>query len=87
MNAENRDFVRAPKMGEALLPLFVLVASLSLGIIVYKVDPQVPMFLGVTAAAAVALRIDYPWEKVEGMMIGGIVKALQSIMILPKNCT
>ncbi|MBQ1524762.1 MAG: Na+/H+ antiporter NhaC [Firmicutes bacterium] len=82
MNAENRDFVRAPKMGEALLPLFILVASLSLGIIVYKVDPQVPMFLGVTAAAAVALRIGYPWEKVEGMMIGGIVKALQSIMIL-----
>ena len=42
---------RMPKLWEALLTLAVLVAALAVGIMIFGVDPHVPMFVGVMAAA------------------------------------
>lgn len=73
---------RMPKVWEALLVLAVLVAALAVGIIVFGVDPHVPMLIGVLGAAAMAMYLGYKWEEVEKFMIVGISKAMQSIMIL-----
>ena len=73
---------RMPKLGEALLTLAVLVAALAVGIIIFGVDPHVPMFVGVMAAAIMALHLGYKWDEVEKSMMDGIYKALQSVCIL-----
>lgn len=55
---------------------------LTVGIIVYGVDPHVPMLLGVMGAAIMAFILGYSREQIEGFMIKGISKAMQSIIIL-----
>ena len=74
--------VRMPKVWEAVIVLAVLILSLAIGIIVYGVDPHVPMLLGVAAAAIMAKILGYHWEQIEHFMIKGISKAMQSIIIL-----
>ena len=54
----------------------------AVGIIIFGVDPHVPMFVGVMAAAIMALHLGYKWDEVEKSMMDGIYKALQSICIL-----
>ena len=73
---------RMPKLWEALLTLAILIAALAVGIIIFGVDPHVPMFVGVMAAALMALHLGYKWDEVEKSMMDGIYKALQSICIL-----
>ncbi len=73
---------RMPKVWEALITLAFLVAMLAIGIMVYGVDPHVPMFMGVIGAALMAMRLGYKWSEIEKSMMGGIYKALQSIIIL-----
>ena len=73
---------RMPKLWEALLVLGLLVAVLAVGILVYGVDPHVPMFVGTIFAALMALRLGYTWQAVEKSMLDGIYKALQSVIIL-----
>ena len=55
---------------------------MSVGIIHYKVDPHIPMFIGVIASAVVSLLIGFKWNELEEMMISGISKAMQAILIL-----
>lgn len=71
-----------PKLWEALITLAVLILSLAVGIMYYEVDPHVPMFVGVIAAALMAMRLGYKWEEIEKSMMDGIYKALQSCCIL-----
>ena len=71
-----------PKLWEALLTLAILIAALAVGIIIFGVDPHVPMFVGVMAAAIMALHLGYKWDEVEKSMMDGIYKALQSVCIL-----
>ena len=73
---------RMPKLWEALLVLGLLVAVLAIGIVVYGVDPHIPMFVGAIGAALMALRLGYKWKSIEKSMLDGIYKALQSIVIL-----
>lgn len=73
---------RMPSLWEALATLLFLVAALAVGIIIYGVDPHVPMFVGTCGAALMALRLGYKWAEVERAMFDGIYKALQSIIIL-----
>ncbi len=82
MESNNVKTPRMPKLWEALLVLFLLVGALAVGIIVYGVDPHIPMFVGTIFAALMALRLGYAWEAVEKSMLDGIYKALQSIIIL-----
>ena len=73
---------RMPQLWEALLSMLILVAVLAVGIIIFGVDPHVPMFVGVIAAALMAMHLGYKWEEIEKSMMDGIYKALQSVMIL-----
>ena len=83
MNEENKATTgRIPKLWEALITLGVLILALAVGIMHFGVDPHVPMFVGVIAAAIMALHLGYKWDEVEKSMMDGIYKALQSVMIL-----
>ncbi len=73
---------RMPKLWEALITLAVLILALAVGIMHYEVDPHVPMFVGVCAAALMAMYLGYTWEEIEKSMMDGIYKALQSCCIL-----
>ena len=71
-----------PSILEALISLGFLVVVLAVGILVFGVDPHVPMFIGVIGAALMALWLGYKWEEIEKSMMDGIYKALQSVCIL-----
>ena len=73
---------RMPKLWEALITLLILVAVLSIGIVIFGASVHVPMFVGVCAAALMALYLGHKWEDIEKMMMDGIYKALQSVCIL-----
>lgn len=55
---------------------------MAVGIMVFEVDPHIPMFIGVIVAALMALKIGYKWKDIEQSMIDGISRAMQAIMIL-----
>ena len=73
---------RMPKLWEALLTMGILVLVMAVAILVYGVDPHIPMFLGAIAAALMSLRLGYKWEQIEEFMLNGIHRVLQSLIIL-----
>ncbi len=74
--------VRPPHLYEAIISFLGIVVVMSVGIVVYGVDPHIPMFVGVIIAALVSIKIGYKWQDIEGMMIHGISMAMQAILIL-----
>ncbi|MBQ9157292.1 MAG: Na+/H+ antiporter NhaC [Eubacterium sp.] len=82
MKEESANKPRQATLPEALLSFLLLVLIMSIGIIVYKVDPHIPMFVGVIGAALMAFRLGYKWTQIERFMLDGINRALQSIIIL-----
>ena len=78
---EERD-IREPRLYHALISFLGLIAVMAVGIIVFEVDPHIPMFIGVIISAVVALVLGYNWGDIEKMMVDGIGKAMQSILIL-----
>lgn len=80
--SEKAKQVRSPKLWEALISFLGLIVVMAIAIIVYEVDPHVPMFIGVIIAACVSLYIGHKWEDIEQAMINGITQALQSVLIL-----
>ena len=79
---EKLESPKIPKLWQSLIALGILIASLAIGILVFDVDAHVPMLIGVAGAAIMALFLGYKWTHVEQMMINGITKSLQSILIL-----
>ena len=73
---------RAPHFWEAIVSFLGLIAVMSIGIIIFGVDPHIPMFIGVIIAALISLRLGYKWEAIEEMMVTGISRAMQAILIL-----
>lgn len=73
---------REPKLWEALVSFGALIAIMAAGIIVFGVDPHVPMFIGVCVAAIMAMKLGYDWDSIETAMKDGIYRALQACMIL-----
>jgi NhaC family Na+:H+ antiporter len=74
--------IKKPKLYHALISFIGLIAVMSVGIIVFEVDPHIPMFVGVIISAVVAMTLGYKWSDIEKMMVDGIGKAMQSILIL-----
>ncbi len=73
---------RPPTMLEALFSLFSLVIGISVSIVLYGLDPQIPMLLGVLVASLVALRCGFRWENIQNGMVRGINNALPAMIIL-----
>lgn len=81
-NIKEMKKVKETKLIHSLITFAVLVAVMSVSIIIYGADPHVPMFVGVVAAACMALYLGYTWEVIETSMMDGVYRALQSIIIL-----
>ena len=81
METKTKRTPRLPRVWEALLTFLVLIVIMAVGIIVFKVNPHMPMFVGVVGAAIMALLLGYDWETIETSMKDGIYRALQSIMV------
>lgn len=73
---------RMPKLWESLVTMGVLIIVMAVAIMVYGVDPHIPMFIGALAAALMSLRLGYKWNEIEGFMVEGITRVLQSLIIL-----
>jgi NhaC family Na+:H+ antiporter len=73
---------RDPYLWEALISILGLVFFISLAIVRYESDPQVPILLGVLVAAVIGMRAGYSWKEIETGMLNGITNALQAIVIL-----
>ncbi|MBQ7713863.1 MAG: Na+/H+ antiporter NhaC [Oscillospiraceae bacterium] len=80
MSEEKKSFPK-PKLWQALLVLAITIGVMAWMIMTVD-EVHGPMFIGVCAAAIMALCIGFKWEDLEKMMMDGIYKALQSIMIL-----
>jgi NhaC family Na+:H+ antiporter len=73
---------RKPHLWEAVISLFSLVVGISVSIVVYGLDPQVPMLLGVIVSSVVALRCGFSWSVIQNGMVQGIANALPAMIIL-----
>ena len=82
MEEKAKKTTRKANLFEAMLSLLFLIAIMAVGIIVFGVDPHIPMFIGVVGAALMALWLGYEWENIEKFMMEGITRALQSVIIL-----
>lgn len=80
--SERERAPRPAKIYHALITFVVLVGAMAVGIMVYHVDVHIPMFIGVIAAACMALFLGYRWEAIETAMKDGIYNALQAVIIL-----
>ena len=69
-------------IAHSLITFGVLILVMAVGIIVYGVDVHVPMFIGVVAAAIMALYLGFKWDFIEKAMMDGIYNALQAVIIL-----
>jgi NhaC family Na+:H+ antiporter len=54
MRTDVPEGARAPPLAEALISPFSLVVGIGVSIVLYGLDPQVPMLLGVIVASLVA---------------------------------
>ena len=77
---EERE-IRQPKLIHALITFGGLIAVMAVGIIVFEVDPHIPMFIGVIISAIMAMYLGYNWSQIEKMMVDGISKAIVGMMI------
>ena len=77
-----QDNIKETSIIQSLITFGTLFAVIAVAIIIYEVDPHVPMFVGVIAASGMAMYLGYSWEQIEKSMMEGIYRALQSIMIL-----
>jgi NhaC family Na+:H+ antiporter len=73
---------RDPYVWESLISILALVIFISLAIVKYESDAQVPILLGVLVAALIGIKAGFSWAEIESGMLNGITNALQAIVIL-----
>ena len=73
---------RKPLLIEAIVTFSLLIIIMAVAIVRFDADPHIPMLLGTALAALMALRLGYKWDEIEGAMVTGITRALQSVIIL-----
>lgn len=73
---------RKPYLFEAIITFSFLITIMAAAIVLFAADPHIPMLIGTAFAALMALRLGFEWREIEGAMVSGITKALQSIIIL-----
>ncbi|MBG9982102.1 Na+/H+ antiporter NhaC [Aerococcaceae bacterium DSM 111020] len=73
---------RKPYLHEAIITFSLLIIIMATAIILFDADPHIPMLIGTAFASLMAIRLGYQWFEIEGAMVNGITKALQSIIIL-----
>ncbi|WP_331445982.1 Na+/H+ antiporter NhaC [Natranaerobius thermophilus] len=79
----NEEANLKPTLGQALIPIIFVIIALSYGIIVWEVDPHIPLLIAGAVAAFVAIvMVGYKWDTIEDGIFKGIMLAMQAIVIL-----
>jgi len=73
---------RDPYVWEAIISILALIIPISLAIVNYESDAQIPILIGVVVASIIGLRAGYRWKEIESGMLDGIANSLQAIVIL-----
>jgi len=73
---------RDPYVWEAIISILALIIPISLAIVKYESDAQIPILIGVVVASIIGLRAGYRWKEIESGMLDGIANSLQAIVIL-----
>ncbi len=66
----------------AIIPVIALISFLSIGIIVYGLDPHIPILAAAVVAALISYLVGEKWHDVENGMLGSILNAMQACIIL-----
>ena len=74
--------IKEVKVVHALIVFAILILAMSCGIIIYDAGVHISMFIGVCAAAIMALYLGFSWEFIEESMIDGIKNSLLAFIIL-----
>ncbi|MDY0235704.1 MAG: Na+/H+ antiporter NhaC [Gudongella sp.] len=70
-------------LGIALIPIIILMASLTTGILILGTDAHIPLLVAIIAAAIVGITmLGYTWSEIEKGAIETIQMSMQAILIL-----
>lgn len=73
---------RKPTFGEALVPLVLSIIVLLVSIVVFKVDPHIPLFFSCLVCALFAYYLGFKWQEIEDAIFDGIKMALLPMVII-----
>jgi len=78
---------RTPNLIEALIPIIILIALLSLNVIIYKDSAtygpnQIALIIGAVVASLIGFKLGYTWEQIQNGMVKSINSAMSAILIL-----
>ena len=78
---------REPNLLEALIPLIILIALLSLNVVIYNDNAtygpnQIALIIGAVVAALIGVKLGYSWEQIQKGMVKSINSAMSAILIL-----
>lgn len=68
--------------GVAIIPLIVMIVMMAITVVWLEQGPHIPLIVGTSAAAIVALSSGYKWNEIEESMYKGIRLALPAVVII-----
>ncbi|HHT20373.1 MAG TPA: Na+/H+ antiporter NhaC [Tissierellia bacterium] len=76
------DQPRAPKMWEALLPVVAMMVFIIVGLLLWELEPHIPIVLASIVAALVATRLGYSWQAIVSGILDSIGRATEALIIV-----
>lgn len=73
---------RAPKMWEAIIPIFAMMFFIIVGLVLWGLEPHIPIVLACIVAAIIALRLGYSWEAITSGILDSIGRATEALLIV-----
>lgn len=77
----NDLIIKRPTFLQALLPIIFLIGIISISILKFGADPQIPLLLATIVAVLLGFKLGYKWEDMEKGMIATINSSMQAILI------
>lgn len=75
------EAIRKPTFAEALIPIVFLIIIISVSILKFGADPQIPLLMATIVAVLLGLKLGYKWDEMERGMIATINSSMQAILI------
>lgn len=77
----NVKTIKHPTFIEALVPITFLIIIISVSILKFGADPQIPLLLATIVAVLLGFKLGYKWDDMEKGMISTINSSMQAILI------
>ena len=77
----NTKTIKRPTFIEALVPITFLIIIISVSILKFGADPQIPLLLATIVAVLLGFKLGYKWDDMEKGMISTINSSMQAILI------